>query len=149
MTPVSQFRAHHQWLRTASADTVGVCEKSLFCVIAPSTTFRSGSFRGPRRAHSASLAGQGQPRTLGVRSGWLQVGKRAVGSGDKYFSTPMEWSYPRHYIIFQDSFLLSLKHTLGNRDNFQQLILCCKFPPNLQVVGAEASEMEGKVPTQI
>lgn len=71
MTPVSQFRAHHQWLRTASADTVGVCEKSLFCVIAPSTTFRSGSFRGPRRAHSASLAGQGH---WGYEGTWVVAG---------------------------------------------------------------------------
>lgn len=31
----------------------------------------------------------------------------------------------------------------------QGLILCCKFSPNLQLAGAEASEMEEKVPTQI
>lgn len=69
--------------------------------------------------------------------------------GTKHFSCQREWSHPRHSIIFQDSFLLLLKHALGNRDNFQQLILSRKFSPNLQAAGAEVSAMEGKVPTQI
>lgn len=69
-------------------------------------------------------------------------------SGDKYFqrSDRAELSEALYNLL---SFLLSLKHALRNRDNFQQLILCCNFPPNLQVAGAEASEMEGKVPALI
>lgn len=48
MTPVSQFRAHHQWLWIASAGRVGVCKNSLFCVIAPSKTFGAGASGTPK-----------------------------------------------------------------------------------------------------
>lgn len=115
-------------------------ENSLFSVPAPSTTFRSGSPEEPIVPPwpvKVTHGHWGWEGTWGFIGGkmscdfWGQILQRSDG---------MELSEALYNLPRQ------LSAFLKTRPAKQGLILCCKFSPNLQVTGAEASEMRGKCP---